>query len=1168
MNEDIKVSFSETGARTVKRNMDAITTSAEKAQTAVDAFKATLKFGTNNRSIAALTGALTLLRAELAQLNSVAGVIRTLRAELATLQTAGTFLKNLVAAMTGLNAASANLTSFTKTLQQISTHAGTLDLVTSALNKLAVALPILTTFKTELSAVVALTPQVQALAAAIRGLGAIKTDIRDLSNASKQLSKDIEAAAKHAQNAHKHINQMGGVSHNASQGVWRLRHSLAGIASLLVVSKVREWLDAWQSAAGLFKVATDSMEEMKIVQQEVVNMAKDTRQEFTPMVELYARMDRASEDLGSSQNEMIKFTKGVATTLAIQHTSATQARGALMQLGQALGLGRIRAQEFNSMNENLYLVLKTVAKNMDDTGGSVVKLRQKMLAGKLSSRAFFEAFLKGLPELEKDFKKTTVTISQALTVAETNFISYIGKLDDALGISDKFGRAVIALTNNLNILVPVITAVGVALIGAFGPKGLGMAMAAVRSFVAMLAANPMVALVAGLAAAAVYVASVANEMNMGSTAAVQYNGKLQETQVKVSDFLGVVWGDVKNFFGAFWMVASDTMREVGFVIEAGLGAIGERLGQGQLGQQLTDFFKTDETGIAAGVIRISRLFDYMGMSVRALFGIIGTLFGELPSIIEQGMKGGYNAFAGGIDSMMNAAINKASELSTKLGGPAFEQALVLKKVPVQEGYFDDLGGMLNKVIREQMTVMNDPNAWSFENLAKDWIARSKEAAQARLKAELEARDRLNAKSNPTIAPNEDAIRKARQEAERLRKEFEKLQEVYDPMAAANRSMAEDLETIAKAQNAGLISAQRHAAYAEAIAKHYEDALDPIKAMTTEHEKEIATLKMAPDIRKAEEEVTRRVLELRKQMGIQAKIDTDLIREQVRLQQEQERIASAKQQIYGQTVGARQNVVDERKAVGQMLEDPNSKFGIGDARKFWMNEQPTLFEGTQEQMDAQRVQYEQMYRDIDLMRQQDVISERTAGQMRKKVAAEEASLKYKNAQDFFGNLATLSKSGNARIAAIGKAAAITQATIDGVLGVQKALASAPPPINYALAAAVGAAAAANVAQIASQPVGFMTGGEFTVGGRGGADSQMVAFRATPGERVQVQTPEQYRKGDPNGDSQQTAQDPMSVKVINVLDPRLVGNYLSTPEGERTILNVIEKNPATVRRMTLR
>jgi hypothetical protein len=37
------------------------------------------------------------------------------------------------------------------------------------------------------------------------------------------------------------------------------------------------------------------------------------------------------------------------------------------------------------------------------------------------------------------------------------------------------------------------------------------------------------------------------------------------------------------------------------------------------------------------------------------------------------------------------------------------------------------------------------------------------------------------------------------------------------------------------------------------------------------------------------------------------------------------------------------------------------------------------------------------------------------------------------------------------------------------------------------------------------LGFQHGGSFTVGGSGGADSQTVAFRATPGERVSVTRP---------------------------------------------------------------
>jgi hypothetical protein len=34
--------------------------------------------------------------------------------------------------------------------------------------------------------------------------------------------------------------------------------------------------------------------------------------------------------------------------------------------------------------------------------------------------------------------------------------------------------------------------------------------------------------------------------------------------------------------------------------------------------------------------------------------------------------------------------------------------------------------------------------------------------------------------------------------------------------------------------------------------------------------------------------------------------------------------------------------------------------------------------------------------------------------------------------------------------------------------------------------------------------------------------------------------------------------MSTRIINVLDPSVVGDYLATPSGERAILNVIRRN----------
>ena len=48
-------------------------------------------------------------------------------------------------------------------------------------------------------------------------------------------------------------------------------------------------------------------------------------------------------------------------------------------------------------------------------------------------------------------------------------------------------------------------------------------------------------------------------------------------------------------------------------------------------------------------------------------------------------------------------------------------------------------------------------------------------------------------------------------------------------------------------------------------------------------------------------------------------------------------------------------------------------------------------------------------------------------------------------------------------------------------------------------------------IFSKLFGFASGGSFTVGGSGGTDSQLVAFKASPNERVTVETPGQQSSG---------------------------------------------------------
>jgi hypothetical protein len=162
---------------------------------------------------------------------------------------------------------------------------------------------------------------------------------------------------------------------------------------------------------------------------------------------------------------------------------------------------------------------------------------------------------------------------------------------------------------------------------------------------------------------------------------------------------------------------------------------------------------------------------------------------------------------------------------------------------------------------------------------------------------------------------------------------------------------------------------------------------------------------------------------------------------------------------------------------------------------------------------------------------------------KRVADSQKRFNDQRKQNMMSTLAyisTLQQSSSKELFAIGKAAALATATIQGIQAVQVALASAPPPFNFALAALVGTAAAVNVAKIASQQPPQYNRGVDSVPGAGFRDT--VPALLTPRERV-IQAPANRDLTDflarqNAGGGERTIQLTVNVQG-NVLDGRQLG-----------------------------
>ncbi len=115
---------------------------------------------------------------------------------------------------------------------------------------------------------------------------------------------------------------------------------------------------------------------------------------------------------------------------------------------------------------------------------------------------------------------------------------------------------------------------------------------------------------------------------------------------------------------------------------------------------------------------------------------------------------------------------------------------------------------------------------------------------------------------------------------------------------------------------------------------------------------------------------------------------------------------------------------------------------------------------------------------------------------------------------FNELQSASRMGAANLAneIFGVVAALKRLSDPSTSGVNKFLTVFGGLLGFATGGFGGAAIGANIGGSAAEILGFEHGGSFRVSGTGGTDSQLVAFKATPGETVNVNTP-----GQPSGNT---------------------------------------------------
>ncbi|MNV02916.1 hypothetical protein D3C71_931560 [compost metagenome] len=236
--------------------------------------------------------------------------------------------------------------------------------------------------------------------------------------------------------------------------------------------------DSATSIDNALKVAGLSGAELEKVYQSLFAAATKNAAPIETLVGLYGRLSLIQGELGVNSEQIVSLSNNVGLALRVYGANAQSASGAILGLTQALGNGKVQAEDWNQILDGAPTILQAAAAGIREADGSVAKLRQIMLDGELSSKAFFDGFQAGAPILEQRVAGAVLTIYQRLTNLNTALINAAREFNNSSKAGETFGNEIDRVASfvnsiNFNNLIGEIQAV----IGA-----LNNGIAAVNSF--------------------------------------------------------------------------------------------------------------------------------------------------------------------------------------------------------------------------------------------------------------------------------------------------------------------------------------------------------------------------------------------------------------------------------------------------------------------------------------------------------------------------------------------------------------------------------------------------------------------------------------------------------------------------------------------------------------
>lgn len=269
----------------------------------------------------------------------------------------------------------------------------------------------------------------------------------DLESSTNKTTNALGKLDKNARNAGSGMKNAGG----AASG---LKTSMSMLAGAISVSLIIEWGKRFlevadnmtQLQARIARLSTDAKTANETFST-LANIASTTGASLSDTTKLWETLTSSLKEAGATNAQVLNLTDTLQKIGRIGGSSTEEMANALRQFGQSIASGTIRAEEFNSILEQMPELARQIAAGL---GISMGELRARMLDGKLTAEDALNAIQDRTSVINAEFAKLPRSISQATGSLETSFAKMIASINDATGASSAFVSVIDSITSAIN----------------------------------------------------------------------------------------------------------------------------------------------------------------------------------------------------------------------------------------------------------------------------------------------------------------------------------------------------------------------------------------------------------------------------------------------------------------------------------------------------------------------------------------------------------------------------------------------------------------------------------------------------------------------------------------------------------------------------------------------